>query len=116
MANPGQDGDVENDPTQNPDHEIARVVEQRQAEVEEIQAIEEEGGFDALSDSSAEPSVLDSEGVVGMAIGGVRDGNEAQVQRKREGEQDLEAQWQPPMPQVGSAVSRTASRENESRS
>jgi hypothetical protein len=32
------------------------------------------------------------------------------------GEQDLEAQWQPPMPQVGSAVSRRALRDNESRS
>ena len=104
MANPGQDGDVENDPTQNPEHEIAQVVEQRQAEVEEIQAIEEEGGFDVLTDISAEPSVLDSEGVVGMAIEGVRDGDEVQVQRKREGEQDLEAQWHPPAPQGGSVV------------
>jgi aquaporin related protein len=97
MANPGQDGDIENDPTQNPEHEIAQVVEQRQAEVEEIQAIEEEGGFVALTDISAEPSVLDAEGVVGMAVGGVRDGDEVQVQRKREGEQDLEAQWRPPV-------------------
>jgi aquaporin related protein len=29
MANPGQDGDFENDPTQNPNHEIAQVVEER---------------------------------------------------------------------------------------
>jgi hypothetical protein len=85
MANPGQDGDVENDPTQNPEHELAQVVEQRQAEVEEIQTIEEEGGFDALADIGAEPSVLDSEGMVGMAIEGVRDSNEVQVQRKRGG-------------------------------
>jgi hypothetical protein len=83
MANPGQNGDVENDPTQNPEHEIAQVAEKRQAEVEEIQAIEEDGGFDALADISAEPSGLDSEGVVGMTIEGVRDGDEVQVQRKR---------------------------------
>jgi len=50
MTNPGQDGDPENDPTQNPDHEIAQVVEEREAEVEEIQAVEEEGGFDTLTD------------------------------------------------------------------
>jgi hypothetical protein len=97
MANPGQDGDIENDPTQNPEHEIAQVVERRQAEVEEIKAIEEEGGFDALTNISAEPSVLDAEGVVGMAMEGVRDGDEAQVQRKREGEEDLEAQRRPPV-------------------
>jgi hypothetical protein len=87
MANPGQDGDIENDPTQNPEHEIAQAVEQREAEVEEIQAIEEEGGFDAVTDISEEPSVHDPEGMAG-----VRDVDEAQVQRKRMGEQDLEAQ------------------------
>jgi aquaporin related protein len=43
MANPGQDGDVENDPTQNPDHEVAQNVEKRQAKVEKIHAIEQEG-------------------------------------------------------------------------
>lgn len=67
MANPGQDGDEENDPTKNPDHEIAQIVEERQIEVQEIQAIEEEGGFDALTEgNSAAPSVLGHEGVVGM--------------------------------------------------
>lgn len=49
MANPGQDGDPENDPTQNPEHEIAQAVDDRAAEMEEIQAVEEEGGFDQLS-------------------------------------------------------------------
>jgi hypothetical protein len=39
-----------------------------------------------------------------MAIEGVRDGDEIQVQRKREGEEDLEAQWQLPVPQACSAV------------
>jgi aquaporin related protein len=112
MANPGQDGDIENDPTQNPDHEIAQVVEQRQAEVKEIQAIEEEGGFDALTDISAEPSVLDSEGVVE----GVRDGDEIQIQRNREGEEDLEAQWKPPVPLAGSTVLGAPLRVNETRS
>lgn len=50
MANPGQDGDAENDPTQNPELEVAQAVEEREAEVEEIQAIEEEGGFDVSSE------------------------------------------------------------------
>jgi len=49
MTNPGQDGDPENDPTQNPEHEIAQVVDEREAEVEEIQVIEEEGGFESLA-------------------------------------------------------------------
>jgi len=94
MANPGQDGDVENDPTQNPDHEIAQIVEERQAEVEEIQAIEEEGGFDILTQggASAAPSVLGHEGVVGMAVDGVVEGDEVHVKRIRSGEPDLEAQ------------------------
>ena len=96
MVNPGQDGDAENDPTQNPDHEIAQTVEERQAEVAEIRAIEEEGGFAALTDVSAEGSVLGQEGVIGMAVGGVRDGDEVHVQRVRNGEPDLEAAWQPP--------------------
>ncbi|KAB8356346.1 hypothetical protein FH972_023930 [Carpinus fangiana] len=42
MANPGQDGDVHNDPTQNPEHELAQVVQEREAEVQEIQEIQEE--------------------------------------------------------------------------
>jgi aquaporin related protein len=94
MANPGQDGDVENDPTQNPEHEIAQIVEERQAEVEEIKAIEEEGGFEAaLHDISAEPSVLGEEGVIGMTVDAVREGDEVHVQRVRDGECDLEAAW-----------------------
>lgn len=32
MTNPGQDGDPENDPTQNPDHKIAQNVEERYEE------------------------------------------------------------------------------------
>ncbi|TVY83317.1 Aquaporin-1 [Lachnellula suecica] len=92
MANPGQDGDIENDPTQNPEHEIAQIVEERQIEVEEIQAIEEEGGFDALTVGSAAPSVLGHEGVIGMAVDGVVEGDEVRVTRVRDGEPDLEAQ------------------------
>ncbi|KAK6582990.1 hypothetical protein PZA11_004066 [Diplocarpon coronariae] len=49
MVNPGQDGDERNDPTQNPDHEIAQAVEERAIEVEEITAIQEAGGFDNIS-------------------------------------------------------------------
>eukprot|EP00388_Colpodella_angusta_P047077 GDKK01071599.1.p1 GENE.GDKK01071599.1~~GDKK01071599.1.p1 ORF type:complete len:170 (+),score=15.90 GDKK01071599.1:70-510(+) len=96
MVNPGQDGDVENDPTQNPDHEIAQLVEERAEEVQEIQAIEEQpGGLSALLDGqlSVEGSVLNEDGVVGMAFEGVREGDEVVVKRKRSGEPDLEAQW-----------------------
>jgi aquaporin rerated protein, other eukaryote len=93
IANPGQDGDFEHDPTQNPDHEIAQIVEERQAEVEEIKAIEEEGGFEALNDISAEGSALGSEGVISTAVEGVREGDEVRVQTGREGEPDLEAAW-----------------------
>ena len=93
MANPGQDGDAENDPTQNRDHKMAQIVEGRKAEVEQIRAIEKEHGFDALNDVSAEGSVLGSQGVIGMAVEGVRDGDELHVQRVRKGEADLEANW-----------------------
>lgn len=95
MANPGQDGDFENDPTMNPDHELARVVEERQAEVLEIQAIQQAGGFQTLKDSMLveQPSVLGDQGVIGMAVEGVRAGDEVHVHRVRRGEEDLEAQW-----------------------
>lgn len=93
MANPGQDGNVDNDPTANPDHRMAHVVEQRHAEVEEIRTIEQEGGFRALNDVNHEGSVLGHEGVIGMAVDGVRDGDEIRVQRVRDGEPDLEANW-----------------------
>jgi aquaporin related protein len=85
MANPGQDGDVENDPTQNPDHEIAAIVEERQAVVEEIRAIKEEGNFQNLTNNGN----VDGEGV---ALEGVRKGDEVRVQGVRSGEPDLEAQ------------------------
>jgi len=48
MVNPGQDGDFTNDPTQNPEHELARKVDSRQAEVEELRSLRSEGGFKAL--------------------------------------------------------------------
>lgn len=63
MANPGQDGDDLNDPTQNSDLEIAHVVEEREVEVEEIQAVEAEGGFDSISiDSHDSTSPAESHG------------------------------------------------------
>ena len=102
MANPGQDGDVENDPTQNPEHEVAQTVEERQAEVEEIQAIQEE-------ESSAVPTdSMDNVTVAGFKDNGdldlrrkeltrnqVRGENEIQVQNtgRNEAQLDLEAQW-----------------------
>jgi aquaporin related protein len=102
MANPGQDGDEENDPTQNPEHEVAQHVEEREAEVQQIQAIEEE-------ESSAVP--MDS--LDNVAVAGFREnedldlkrkdltrkpfrvGEESQVQKtgRQEAQHDLEAQW-----------------------
>lgn len=94
MANPGQDGDVDNNPTANPDHPMAHIVERRQAEVEEIRAIEHQGGFRALNEMDTQKSVLGKKGVVGMALDGVREGDETHVQRIRpDGEPDLEANW-----------------------
>lgn len=63
MANPGQDGDDEADPTKNPDHPLAGVVAERGAEVEEIQAIEDEGGFENMNEdvASIRGSVIDEE-------------------------------------------------------
>ena len=92
MANPGQDGDEENDPTQNPEHEIAQAVDERQTEVEEIRNIEGNGSFRNSTDISATPSVLASEGVIGMTMDGVRAGDEMNVRRHRSREPDLEAQ------------------------
>ena len=102
MANPGQDGDVENDPTQNPEHEVAQTVEERQAVVEEIQAIEEE-------ESSAVPTdSLDNVTGAGyqhnedldlrreeLTRKQVRGENERQVEDTglKEAQHDLEAQW-----------------------
>lgn len=50
MTNPGQDGDERNDPTQNPELEVAQVAAERAIEVEEIIAVgEEHEGFDNWS-------------------------------------------------------------------
>lgn len=97
MANPGQDGDIGNDPTQNPEHEIAQVVEERQAEVEEIQAIEEQGGFDALSDGpSGRPSVQASVDGTRRRARSPRNEDEVRVKRTSRFSEDLEAQWPSP--------------------
>lgn len=58
--NPGQDGDFTNDPTQNPDHELARVVSSRQAQVEELRAIRSEGGFQSNDTRSSDSGVYRS--------------------------------------------------------
>jgi aquaporin related protein len=44
MANQGQDGDEENDPTQNPDHEVAQADREQSMEVDEIQNNEQNAG------------------------------------------------------------------------
>lgn len=99
MANPGQDGDAENDPTQNPKHEVAHNVEERQIEVEEIRAIEEE-------ESSAIPQdSLDDVTVAGFKQNSNLDSNRKPVPARQGDERkfqntgggqaqpDLEAQW-----------------------
>lgn len=91
MVNPGQDGDIENDPTQNPDHGIARINSERAAEVEEIQAIEEEGGFGNLSGLSRDPSVMIDEDGNPATMNEIN----AQSRRERELGLDIEAQqWE----------------------
>lgn len=90
MANPGQDGDSKMDPTQNPSHELAIVQEERAAEVEEIQIIEEEGGFENME--------VDLHGLSGSvetdvrAAGALAVADEATGSPGRFKEPDLEAQ------------------------
>ena len=94
MVNPGQDGDAANDPTQNPDHEVAQAVEERAIEVEEIQAVEEQGGFDNLSTdgsvASLDPAVMEADPVADL------DGHVRGAKTKANGgvlKEDIEAQW-----------------------
>lgn len=61
--------------------------------MEEIQAIEEEGGLEQLADGhSITTNVVDHEGVSTVLIVGDNSGLTATGQM-RSGEQDLEAQW-----------------------
>merc|ERR1711939_1232769 len=54
----------------NPDHEVAQAVEERAIEVEEIQAVEEQGGFDNLSTdgsvASLDPAVMEADPVADL--------------------------------------------------
>lgn len=100
MVNPGQDGDIDNDPTQNPDHELARVNSERAAEVEEIQAIEEEGGFEKLNEQSADPSIKRDESDSERQIEDSR-----VMDRGRELRTDLEAQWDEDISRSGQQTS-----------
>lgn len=43
MVNPGQDGDVETDPTKNLMHVLARVNSDRRVEIEELKAVRSAG-------------------------------------------------------------------------
>ncbi|KAK2625902.1 hypothetical protein QTJ16_005214 [Diplocarpon rosae] len=90
MVNPGQDGDERNDPTQNPDHEIAQAVEDRAIVVEEIAAIEEAGGFDNIStDGSLNVGMMDADPAADL------DAHVGSAMRKLGAGQkeDIEAQW-----------------------
>jgi hypothetical protein len=98
MANPGQDGDAENDPTQNPEHEVAQNVEERQVEIEEIQAIGgkessaiPQNSFDDVTVAALKQNVdLDLRREPGPA----RQGGERIFQNtgRRQAQPDLEAQ------------------------
>merc|ERR1712000_282239 len=94
MVNPGQDGDAANDPTQNPDHEVAQAVEERAIEVEEIQAVEEQGGFDNLSTdgsvASLDPAVMEADPVADLD-GHVRGAKTTTIGGVHK--EDIEAQW-----------------------
>ncbi|KAI9055798.1 hypothetical protein LZ554_000738 [Drepanopeziza brunnea f. sp. 'monogermtubi'] len=90
MVNPGQDGDAGNDPTQNPDHEIAQAVEERALAVEEIAAIEEQGGFDTIStDGSVAAEMREADAVADL------DPHLGPGTRKLSSglKDDIEAQW-----------------------
>lgn len=99
LANPGQDGDVENDPTQNDGHQLAQVIEDRALEVEEIAAIQEAGGFDAMS-LGADPSVMEAD-----AVTDVDQENGALEKEKTSTDRDLEAQWSHRSPKGNSGKS-----------
>lgn len=92
MANPGQDGDVENDPTQNPEHEVAQNVEEREAEVEEIQAIEEEGNVEGTTDSF-QSVPANGKATTKHRRSDTGDESSAGENGVRDGQPDLEAQW-----------------------
>ncbi|CZS88153.1 hypothetical protein WAI453_000567 [Rhynchosporium graminicola] len=93
MVNPGQDGDVENDPTKNPDHHVAQAVEERAMEVEEIRAVENGGGFDNLSTDGSvaalDPSVMEADPAADL------DKHLSNSKRSASGTKrdDVEAQW-----------------------
>lgn len=86
MANPGQDGDVHNDPTQNPEHELAQVVQEREAEVQEIKEIQEELAQDA--DKAEE--VTEAQSVIAAEQAGVADRQAEVVEEQAETEQKQE--------------------------
>lgn len=98
MVNPGQDGDDANDPTQNPDHEVAQAVEERAIEVEEIAAIEEEGGFDNIStDGSVAAAIMEENASADLDahVG-------AETRKIKSGQkEDVEAQWPGTSPHEG---------------
>lgn len=91
MANAGQDGDHENDPTKNPEHEVAAKFEERQAVVNEIRAIEEAGGFHTLTDDEGDDTrAPDSDPVSSASTSGKKESMEVRIHRVRT--PDLEAQ------------------------
>lgn len=55
MANPGQDGDEENDPTQNPKHEVAQTEKDRDLELKESRGIEQDENAHNSSEGSRTP-------------------------------------------------------------
>lgn len=84
MVNPGQDGDEENDPTQNPDHEVRQAAEERAIEVEEIREFEENQGQSAFDPDMREADVaMDLDGHEGAETTKINAGHK----------EDVEAQW-----------------------
>ncbi|KAB8305176.1 hypothetical protein EYC80_004466 [Monilinia laxa] len=80
MANPGQDGDPENDPTQNPELDVAQNVQEREAEVQEAE--DEKSWYkNGPSVESSERSRSDSS-PIGIRGGMSGEGDDIEAQRQ----------------------------------
>ena len=89
LANPGQDGDVENDPTQNPRHALAQSAYGVPTGVGERHVTENEGGFNTMKDGGGHDRVM------GQPADRVLGGDEVHVKNVRSGEPGLESQPAP---------------------
>jgi hypothetical protein len=98
MANLGQDDHPNADPTQNPHHELAQVQGDREAEGDEMQAIEEEGGYESVLEEAQSVGVTgedENHGHVSARLyesHSVDERGERRLELRRNRMRDLEAQ------------------------